>query len=156
MYHISRRYIGHETWFWPTIPVSYNETERDMPQRVCASPTLEGCWLAICGMEVHRRMRTDTPSSFQYPIFFVYKFEDASEFVPNTLVSDFGQTDEHVAYRQQWGKLVEVFDVSKRVVDKASGFASRDILGNWDEAIEIATSEEYLEIIRAIERACDN
>lgn len=95
MYHISRHYLGTEFTFNPQTPICTNEVENEMPERVCASPTVEQCWDAIKGC---RPIQREVKRRFINGLyFFVYEFSNTETFFENRGVKDFDKTQEHIS-----------------------------------------------------------
>lgn len=95
--------------FMPRVPVSQNKSEIEMPARVCASETVEGCWDAIrCCHDLHSEMRKNNTSGYY---FFIYEF-DAANFQASN-VFDAEKTKEVIAMKMVKGTLVSAFYVDK-------------------------------------------
>jgi len=148
MFHISRKYIGDNATFTPSIPVSQNKSEIEMPSRVCASPTVSQCWEAIkvC-QDLFDLMREQRGVGGYY--FFIYKFDNATDFSPNYEIYDFEKTNEHIALSAQKATLVKTVWVNKYCLRSGFDKVAEDV--EFAEAIE-QEEEWQREMMRSFER----
>lgn len=88
MFHVSSNFLGNEWVAYPRIPDRAMEGEDKVTPRICVSPSIKGCLLAIDGIKSLGLSGVLADESG----WFIYKTEakaiDASNFVPDAYLTE--------------------------------------------------------------------